>query len=207
MNSYKAFEKGLDQLFHQYTEKLRREVGKKSKGPEPKMEKRNLKRRIEQLVQVARDAELHTHGRSAFNETVDEKRQWHPKRGKGRGVDTKRQTFRKWYDKNIKGRNCVYIFWAKRKCLYVGRTGTGGRRPEAHFEKYWFRAVTRIDNYIVTGKRKLPMAECLAIDLFRPTKNKIRSAQKKWASRCPVCTKEVRVRSQLKQLFPLKRKR
>jgi len=60
---------------------------------------------------------------------------------------------------------------------------------------------------IVNGKRKLPMAECLAIDLFRPTKNKVRSAQKKWASRCPVCSKEVRVRRQLKRLFPLKRKR
>ncbi len=207
MNSYKKFEKGLDNLFHRYTEKLRREAGKKSKGPKPKMDRRYLEHRIERLVQIARDAELHTHGRTAFDEAVDEKRQWHPKRGKGWGVEAKRRTFRKWYDDNIHGRNCVYILWAGCKCLYVGRTGAGGRRPEAHFEKFWFRAATRIDSYIVSGKRKLPMAECLAIDLFRPTKNKVRSAQKKWASRCPVCTKEVRVRRQLKQLFPLKRKR
>jgi hypothetical protein len=206
MKSYKAFEKGLDTLFHQYTEKLRREAGKKSKGPEPKIDRRHLERGIERLVKIARDTELHRHGRSALDEAVGEKRQWHPKRGKGWGVDAKRRKFRKWYDDNISGQNCIYIFWARRKCLYVGRTGAGGRRPEVHFEKFWFPAVTRIDSYIVSGKRKLPMAECLAIDHFRPTKNKVRSAQKKWASRCPVCTKEVRVRRQLKQLFPLKRK-
>ena len=85
MNSYKAFEKGLNKLFHRYTEKLRREVAKKSKGPEPKMDKRLLKRSIERLVQIARNTELHAHGRSAFDEAVDEKRQWHPKRGKGWG--------------------------------------------------------------------------------------------------------------------------
>jgi hypothetical protein len=207
MNRYKAFEKELDSLFHLYTEKLRRDAGKKSRGPEPKMDRRHLKRRIEQLVQITRDAELRARGRAAFDEAVDGKRQWHPKRGKGRGVDAKKRIFRKWYDDNIRGRNCVYIFWARRKCLYVGRTGAGGRRPQAHFEKFWFRGVTRIDCYIVNGKRKLPMTECLATDLFRPTKNKVRSAQKKWASQCPVCTKEVRIRRQLKQLFPLKRKR
>ena len=207
MNRYKTFAKGLNNLFYRYTEKLRREAGKKSKGPEPKMDQRHLKRKIERLVQIARDTELYKLGRVVFDESVDEKHQWDPKRGKGWGVDAKKRTFRKWYDNNIYGRNCVYIFWARRKCLYVGRTGVGGRRPEAHFEKFWFPAVTRIDSYIVSGKRKLPMTECLAIDLFRPTKNKVRSAQKKWANRCPVCTKEMSVRRQLKQLFPLKRKR
>ncbi len=207
MNHSKAFQTGLDTLFRRYTEKLRREAGKKSKGPVPKLDRRRLKRRIERLVQCARDSELHTDGRATFDEAVGEKRQWHPKRGKGWGVDAKRQTFRKWYDDNIYGRNCVYVFWARRKCLYVGRTGAGGRRPVAHFEKFWFRSVTRIDTYIVSGKRKLPMAECLAMDLFHPTKNKARSAQQKWRSRCPVCTKEVRIRKRLKQLFPLRRKR
>ena len=207
MSNYKSFENGLDNLFHLYTEKLRREAGKKSKGPNPKMDRRHLKREIERLVQMVRDAELNSNGRVSFDEAVGEKRQWHHKRGKGWGVDAKKRTFRKWYDYNINGLNCVYIFWSRRKCLYVGRTGSGGRRPEAHFEKFWFHAVTRIDSYLVNGKRKLPMAECLAIDLFHPSKNKVRSAQKKWASHCPICTKEVWFHRQLMQLFPLKRKR
>lgn len=207
MNNYTAFEKELDALFYSYTGKLRRDAGKKSKGPVPKIDRKRLENRIERLAQIARDVELNMRGREAFDEVVGQKRQWHPKRGKGWGVDAKRRTFRNWYDNNIYGRNCIYMFWAKRKCLYVGRTGARGRRPEAHFEKFWFHAVSRIDCYIVSGKRNLPMAECLAIDLFRPAKNKIRSAQKKWASRCPVCSKELKVRRQLKQLFPLKRKR
>lgn len=207
LNNYKAFDKGLDTLFRRYTEKLRRNVGKKSKGPLPKFDRRRLERGVERLVQIARNAELKAHGHAAFDRAIDKKRQWQVKRGKGWGVDAKKQTFRKWYDNNIYGKNCVYVFWSKRKCLYVGRTGSGGRRPEAHFEKFWFHAVSRIDCYVVNGKRQLPMAECLAIDLFHPAKNKIRSARKKWASRCPVCAKEMIVRKQLKQLFPLKRKR
>ncbi|MCZ6834209.1 MAG: hypothetical protein O7G85_00400 [Planctomycetota bacterium] len=207
MNHSKSFEAGLDPLFRLYTQRLRREAGKKSRGPLPKIDRWRLETRIERLVEIARDSELRAHGRATFDQAVLEKRQWHPKRGKGWGVDAKKQSFRSWYDKIIYGRNCVYVFWAKRKCLYVGRTGSGGRRPQAHFEKYWFRSVTRIDMYVVSGKRKLPMAECLAIDLFNPAKNKVRSAQQKWRRRCPVCTKEVQIRRKLKQLFPLRRKR
>jgi hypothetical protein len=79
MNNYKAFEKGLDILFRLYTEKLRRETGKKSKGPKPKMDRRHLKRGIERLVLIVRDAKLNTNGRMTFDEAVGEKRQWHKK--------------------------------------------------------------------------------------------------------------------------------
>ncbi len=50
------------------------------------------------------------------------------------------------------------------------------------------------------------MAECLAIHLFKPKKNKVKSAQQKWRSNCPVCTKEVKVRKKLSDLFTLRRK-
>ena len=169
MRNSKAFETGLDALFCRSTEKVRREAGKRAKGPVPKIDRRRLAKEIERLVEVARASELHSNGRDIFEGVVREKRQWHPKRGKGWGVGAKKRTFRRWYDDNIRGRTCIYAFWAKRKCLYVGRTGVGGRRPQAHFEKFWFRSVTRIDTYVVSGKRNLPMAECLAIHLFRPT--------------------------------------
>lgn len=159
MPSPREFETGLDTLFRQYTEGLRRDAGKRSRGRVTKFDRRKLRSRIERLVQIATEVELKGDGRKCFAGTSSEKRQWHAKRGKGWGLDAKKKTFRDWYDENVYGRNCIYIFWAKRKCVYVGRTGAGGRRPHAHFEKYWFRSVTRIDIYIINGKRQLPMAE------------------------------------------------
>lgn len=207
MNNAKAFERGLDSLFRRYTEKLRRTAGKLSRGPLPKVDRNRVEKAIEHLVTIASTAELRSKGCDTFENIISEKRQWHPKRGKGWGLDAKKRAFQSWYGSNINARNCVYIFWAERKCMYVGRTGASGCRPQAHFEKYWFSNVTRIDTYIVENNRYLPMAECIAIHRFRPMKNKVKSAQQKWRSSCPVCAKEVQVRKQLKQLFPLRRKR
>ena len=207
MPSTKEFESGLDTLFRQYTEGLRRDVGKQSRGRIVKFDRHKLRRRIERLVRIATEIGLKTNGKESFYNCFSEKRQWHPKRGKGWGLDAKKRSFRDWYDKNMYGRNCVYIFWAKRKCIYIGRTGAGGRRPQVHFEKYWFRSVTRIDTYIISGKRQLPMAECIATHLFNPKNNKIKSAQQKWRSNCQVCTMEVNVRKKLRNLFPLRRKK
>ena len=207
MATPKQFETGLDNLFRQYTEGLRRDAGKRTRGRVTKFDRHKLIKRIDRLVLIAAEVELKGNGKRTFASAFTEKRQWHAKRGKGWGLDAKKKTFRDWYDKNVYGRNCVYIFWARRKCIYVGRIGAGGRRPQAHFEKYWFRPVTRIDTYIINGKRQLPMAECLAIHIFNPKMNKMKSAQQKWRSNCPVCTKEVRVRKTLRHLFPLRRKR
>jgi len=207
MASPKKFETGLDALFRQYSAQLRRDAGKRSKGKVPKLTRPKLRKRIDRLVCIATDFELKQNGKKKFVETVIEKRQWHVKRGKGWNRATKKKTFGAWYDEAVAGRNCVYVFWSRRRCVYVGRTGAGGRRPQAHFEKYWFSSVTRIDTHIIHGKRQLPMAECLAIHLYRPIRNKVKSAQRKWRSNCPVCTKEVLIRKELIALFPLKRRR
>jgi hypothetical protein len=83
----------------------------------------------------------------------------------------------------------------------------GGKRPQAHFEKFWFGGVTRVDAYMIHGSRRLPMAECLAIDLFDPRRNKVRSARQKWRTKCPVCALEKSVSRQLRDLFPLRKRR
>lgn len=207
MTSPKQFENGLDTLFRRYSAQLRRDAGKRVKGKVPKFNRYKLRKRIEHLVRIATDLELKLSGRKNFTNITGQKRQWHVKRGKGWGRAAKKKTFGTWYAEAVAGRNCVYVFWSKRRCVYVGRTGAGGRRPQAHFEKYWFSSVTRIDTHIVSGKRRLPMAECLAIHLYRPTKNKVKSAQQKWRSNCPVCSKEVLIRKKLTAMFPLKRRR
>jgi hypothetical protein len=203
----RVFENGLDSLFRQYSAQLRRDAGRRTRGKLPKLTRPKLRKRIDRLVGIAAQYELKKHGKRRFTDATIEKRQWHVKRGKGWGLAAKKKTFAKWYDRAVHGRSCVYVFWKGRQCIYVGRTGAGGRRPQAHFEKYWFSPVSRIDLYIIRGKRQLPMAECLAIHLFNPAKNKVKSAQQKWRSNCPVCAKEVHIRKMLTTMFPLKRRR
>jgi len=206
MASSKQFETGLDRLFHQFTEGLRRDAGKSARGPVPKFDRHKLRNRIDRLVEIANENDLKANGKALFGGTYSNKMQWHAKRGKGWGLEARKKTFRSWYDEKVYGRECVYVFWAKRKCVYVGRTGSGGRRPQAHFEKFWFSSVTRIDIYIIRGKRQLPKAECLALHLFKPKQNKVKSAEQKYRSKCPICTKEVNIRKQLRRIFTQSKK-
>jgi len=103
----------------------------------------------------------------------DVKKQWHVKKGKGRGVDEKRQAFKDWSKKHIPYKNYVYIFWANKKCNYIGRTLKGKDRPQGHFEKHWFGNVTRIDIYAANAAREIPKLECLATHRFKPSRSKI----------------------------------
>lgn len=136
---------------------------------------------------------------------MQHKRQWHVKRGKGHGIENKKRSFKDWYQTTIHGSNCVYVFWSKKKCEYVGRTGRGGSRPHSHFEKWWMWPVTRIDVYEIRIRRELPKAECLAIHIFEPRRNKVRSSRQKYASRCPVCYKTRTMRIMLGQIFKLRK--
>ena len=127
--------------------------------------------------------------------------------GKGFGRRAKKAAFRRWYDKRVRSKNCVYVFWSNRKCVYVGRTLRGKGRPSGSFEKYWFSWVTRIDVYSVASPSVVPKAECLAIDLFDPSQNINSSSKPKYSKRCPICSTEKRISAELRRVFPLRRKR
>lgn len=202
MAPIKQFNRSLDGLFERRTARLRAFVGYKNKGPQPQVTKAVVATRIDYLVATARGILIARLARRAFQESVAGKRQWHVKKNKGWGVSAKKARFKAWYKRNIDGRRCIYIFWAGKRCLYVGQTGRGGSRPSGHFDKYWFPRVTRIDIY-ATNKSHLTRAECLAIDRFRPRLNKTQPPRKKYAKQCPVCKAERRVRRELKAVFPV----
>ena len=134
----------------------------------------------------------------------DDKRQWHAKRGKPRGIKEKKTAFKRWYEKKITTKNCVYILWHKSKCRYVGRTINGRHRPPAHFSKPWFRNVTRIDIYKFDRKRDVPRFECMRTHRHEPTESKINPARRKYYSRCPICEAKRAIRADIKELFRLK---
>jgi len=138
---------------------------------------------------------------------VRQKKQWHAKRGKGRGVEAKRDHFKAWYGKHIDYDNCVYVFWANRKCVYVGRTLKGKGRPHSHFSKFWFSSVTRLDVYATSRAREVAKLECLAIHRFKPTRNKTKAASARGAAKCPICKVQRSIKSDLRGMFSFRRSR
>lgn len=204
MSSRKQFELELDKLFKARTHWLRQAVGMAKPGKPPTFDRRKLNKSIEKLQKIASQSLVEEVARSEFERLVCEKRQWHPKRGKGRGVEEKKRSFNEWFDYSISFPNYIYIFWAGRKCKYVGRSVRGRGRPQMHFDKYWFGPVTRIDVYSTSKASEVPKLECLAIHRFAPSENKKRAANKKWTKKCPVCEIHERIRSELRRIFKLK---
>lgn len=204
MSSFAAeFDRELNSLFDARTHDLRSQIWAK-RGAAPKFTKTKIKKSIERLNEIAETALLRMPDIRDQLSEYDHKKRWHPKRGKGFGWSAKKREFRKWYDEHITTRNCVYVFWRNKRCLYVGRTLNGKGRPSAHFEKHWFSQATRIDVYGFDRKREVPRFECLFTHRHRPTQSRIRPATKRYYTRCPICVVKENIRYEIKYLFRLK---
>ena len=94
---------------------------------------------------------------------------------------------------------------AKSKCIYVGRTIKGKGRPQSHFVKFWLNSVSRIDIYLTSQSSQVPKLECLAIHRFHPKENGMKASIPKWAKKCPVCEIQKNIRSELRQIFSLRK--
>jgi len=198
------FTRELKKLFNRRTAWLHSAIGKKRPGPAPAFTRKKVKPSLDSIARIARKIVLKKRARAEFKVSIVAKRQWHVK-NKGWGVAAKRSSFKRWYAKNIHGRNCVYVFWSGRKCEYVGRTIRGKGRPSSSFDKYWFGSVTRVDIYSVASPTVVPKTECLAIDVFQPKRNAIASSRPKFCKRCPVCTAEEEIKRELSRIFPLRK--
>ena len=197
------FDRRLNTLFVARTHWLRMQVRKPKQGKAPSFNKKKVESAILKLKMLA-DECLRRKQRVWMAESYQLKKQWQVRTSKGWGIQEKRESFITWFESNIPHPNCVYVFWAKRRCRYVGRTLKGTNRPQSHFQKYWFTGVTRIDIYVSSGRRDVPKLECLATHRFGPSHSRIRPAKKKWHSRCPVCVVHRAVRDEVKSIFRLK---
>jgi hypothetical protein len=202
MSVYKQFEVELNRLFQVRTHLLLSAIGKVRPGKPPTINKQRLISSIEKLQDLASKYRVEKNRREEFDKQLD-KRRWHPKKGKGWGVKEKKHSFDRWFTK-IRFPYCIYIFWAGRKCIYVGRTVRGKGRITSHFEKIWFPSITRIDVYYTSKRSEIPKLECFAVHLFGPSKNENRPADKKWTKKCQVCEVRALIRSELKKIFKLK---
>lgn len=198
------FRAELNRLFRRRTYWLRSAVEGPRPGPPPTLSRRQVRRAITRLQELASEALADHLARDEFEDAVTFRRSWHVKRGKGRGVDAKRRAFNRWFDDELGPATYVYVFWNRRRCVYVGKTARSGRRISSHFDKHWFGGVTRVDVYATTGRRVLPALECLAIHGFQPTRNKFRAERRKWTRRCPLCSVHRMIDSELRDIFRLR---
>jgi hypothetical protein len=120
-----------------------------------------------------------------------------------RGWDRKRKikNFKKWIHELSHRHGMVYLFWRRKECRYIGRTGGRGRRPARQFKKDWFPGTTRVKVYAAYQRRSVPRLECLAIHRFQPKKNKIKAAKQKWTPRCPMCRLHKTIRAELLKIY------
>jgi hypothetical protein len=201
----KRFERELDNLFVRRTHWLRQELGRKGAGKPPQFSRRTVNDAIANLQLIASDALANKLAKHEFETHVTSKKNYHVA---GRGVAEKKKRFERWFKKNFsKTTGLIYAFWdGSRQCEYVGKTGSGGQRPSAHFEKFWFNRVKRVTIYDVSRKSHIPKLECLAVHRFRPRQNKNKAATKKWTKACPLCTTHKYIESDLRRLFRLKRR-
>jgi len=201
----KAFERELNSLFRRRTHWLRQELGRKGAGKPPQFSRTTVNKAIRNLQLIASDALADKLAKVEFETHVNWRKNYHVA---GRGVAEKRRRFETWFNKNFsKTRGLIYAFWGGlRQCEYVGKTGSGGQRPSAHFEKFWFNRVKRVTIYEVSRRSHIPKLECLAIHRLRPRRNKNRAATKKWTKACPLCTTHRYVENELRNLFRLRRR-
>lgn len=200
----RAFDLKLAQLFTQRTHWLKSLIRHKAPGAAPKFNKKKVDKGINLLQGNATSALLHSKLIPSLSDLYDQKKQWHPKRNKGRGPDEKAAAFKRWYERTVPFKYCVYLFWNKRRCLYIGRTLGGHGRPSSHFDKHWFSSATRIDVLSMVRKNKVAMLECIATHRHNPKHSKIKPPASKGFARCPICDVNRSIRLELKQIFRLK---
>lgn len=200
----RKFEKQLLRLFRDRTHGLRAAVSA-IPGAGPKMTKKKVLAAIDSLQDLAEKALLRSKRcKDILRKDYDDKKQWHPKRGKGYGRAAKRQSFKEWYDRHVTTQNCVYVFWGPTGCLYVGRTLSGKGRPSSHFDKHWFGKATRIDIYGFDRRKDIPRFECMLTHREKPSYSQITPGSKKFHSRCPICDAQGEIEDEIKRLFRLR---
>jgi hypothetical protein len=198
------FWRELDDLFDRRTTWLRSVFERPRPGKPRKLARKHVQQSIARLQALASEEWAHDFARREFQDAVEFKRSWHPKRGKGWGRDAKRTAFDDWFGEEVRGGPTIYAFWNRKRCVYVGKTTGSGRRVSSHFVKHWFSGVTRIDVYAVKGTRKLPALECLGIHRFQPSRNKFRAERRKWTTKCALCETHRAIDEELRAMFRLK---
>ncbi len=203
-STIRKFDETLDKLFADRTHWLKSLIRRRQPGAAPRFRRRRVEKSIDRLQGLATETLLSSNLLTPIDNFYDQKKQWHPKRGKGHGVIAKSRAFKKWYEEEIDHKNCVYVFWNGNRCLYVGRTLNGKGRPSSHFNKHWFSKAHRIDILGSSSKRKVPALECRLTHELEPSYSRIKPSRSKHFQRCQICEVEKHIRDEMKSIFALR---
>jgi hypothetical protein len=102
-------------------------------------------------------------------------------------------------------RHLVYASFAKgRKCPKVGRSDTGLNRIRKQRTSIHFCNASRVDVYFPIRRKKktLPALECALTHLHNPVHRENRPASRKWREKCPACRDTVKVKTEVRKIFP-----
>jgi hypothetical protein len=179
-------------------------VGKNKPGRPHIFNRKKAGPKLYELGVLATQILVRRRARPEFLRAVEGKRQWHVKRGKGFGIDAKRKRFKRWYEGHIGNKNCVYVFWSNKECVYVGRTSRGKGRPAGWFDRVMFQPVKRIDIYSVRRPTEVPKVECLAVHLFDPAENRNWPSIGRYTKKCPICKATKEIDKELQSIFRLR---
>lgn len=195
------FRKELDALYNRRADWLRSILTKGKRGPRKTLTRDQVNLTVRKLQDLASDEEAKQLATKELKRHTMKKRTWYVNKNKGHTRVQKKKTFKHWYDDRIGSGSCVYSFWNRKKCLYVGKTTKGHGRPAAHFEKNWFSSVTRIDVHAVSRRRDLSVLECLAIHRYKPLRNRAKAESRKWTRKCPLCRIHKDIRDEVRAIF------
>jgi len=200
MSYKKEFEDILYDLFRRRIHWLTEGLFSYKPGKPPVLSRKLLNDATNDLQDILSDAFASNLARYEFEQCVKERRSWHIK---GHGVDKKADNFSVWFNKQFNdAKYFVYMFWgADGRCIYIGRTNAGVKRPLSHFNKHWINKAKRVEVYLAKSSRDVPKLECLAIHHFMPMHNKKKGSTKKWTSSCPLCDLHEYVEEELVDIF------
>jgi hypothetical protein len=197
------FDTELLKLFRKRTHYLRASLWPRP-GKAPQLNRESIQKARRKLQDIAVKDYIRSKDAKIIFDSYEEKRRWHPKKGKGFGRATKKRAFNRWYDRKRLNRNCVYAFWDGSKCLYVGRTLNGKGRPSSHFEKHWFGRATRLDIFAFRIKSQVPMFECMLSHHYDPVHARKKPSSKPYTAHCPVCSGKKRIKDEINRIFRLR---
>jgi len=198
------FETKLNKMFLERTHELRSKLGLKKRGKHPTINRRKITKSIVELQDLSSNILAKGLAKKEFNENITGRKKG--RKIKGHGWKKQKALFEKWFNETFTNQNnLVYVFWNKKKCVYVGRTGKGGSRPSTHFSNKDFRVITRIDIYPARSKTYLSKLECLAVHYFEPSVNHYKPSSKKWTKKCPLCAVHKHIEKDLRSIFRMKK--
>lgn len=195
----RTFDKALDRLFAKRIDRLKGEVWANKPGPSAELNRRKIDKYIENLQEIIEKALSKKNYHSELKNCGVKKCTWTIS---GYGTAEKIKRFRKFYKKRIDVRECFYAIYNKEKCIYIGSTEKSGEgRPTNHFDKKWFPSKGLIRVFYGMSKSHVLKLECLAIHVFKPTKNDKTPPKKKWQSKCEICRKQRLLEKEIRDIF------